>query len=241
MEKKVYEMHDKFEEAFWYIEVRKDLINELLNSLDLEKNSTLADFGCGPGRHYEVLSKYGNVLCVDNNKEALEACKKRGIKETLLADVTKTGIKSESLDVICAMDLMEHLEDDLKFLKDARRILKKDGIMILTTPAFEFLWSIDDELAHHKRRYTKNMLEKLAKKAGFKVELISYRYFYIFLPSLLIFQLQKLKSKKKNSLKMTPPFANKLLVKIMRHENKKIAGGKGYPFGVGLIALLRKG
>lgn len=240
MEKKVYDMHDDFEESFWYVEVRNDLLDGLMEKLNLGENARIADLGCGTGRHYKTLSKHGRVTCIDNSKQAIDACKRRGAKDARVADVMKTGVKADSLDAACAMDLIEHLDDDKGFLEEMQRVLKTGGALVLTTPAFDFLWSVDDEMAHHKRRYTRKRLEKLAEDTGFKVNYISYRYFYIFLPSLIIFKLQKMKKRQTNSLEMTPGKMNNLLTRVMRRENRQIAKGRKYPFGVGIIAILKK-
>lgn len=239
MENKIYEMYDNFDEQFWYIQIRRDLLDKSIKNLN-SKKLTIADIGCGVGRHYNTLSKYGEVLCIDNNKNAVSACKKRGIKDVILADALNTKIKSESVDVACALDIIEHIENDLDFLNELYRILKPGGKLILTFPAFDFLWSVDDDMAHHKRRYTKKSFKILVNKTEFKINKLSYRYFFIAVPTIAMFFLQKIKKKKVNSLSMSPNFLNKFLIKIGNLENSLITKGITLPFGVSMFAILEK-
>jgi len=239
MEHQIYELHDGFTEDFWYVIVRKDLLDKSIRKLK-SKKLKLADIGCGVGRHYSTLSKYGRVFCIDNSKEAIAACKKRGIKDAILGDAINTKLDSESIDVVCALDIIEHLDDDLGFLKEVYRILKPGGKLILTFPAFNFLWCVDDEIAHHKRRYTTQSFKKLVKNTKFKFDKLSYRYFFIFLPSVFMFFFQKLKKDKVGSLSMSPKFLNKFLVKIGVFENSLTTKGVSLPFGVSIFASLEK-
>jgi len=239
METKVYNMHDEFDEDFWYVKVRNDLIEKTIPYYATD-NLNIVDMGCGTGRQFDLLAIYGDVYCVDNNKKAIEACKKRGAEKLIFADVSDTKIKSKSIDYVVALDLIEHLDDDKGFLDEAYRILKPGGKLILTFPAFKSLWSVDDDMAHHKRRYTKKSFRNLVKSTDFKIKKLSYRYFFISIPSMFLFLLQKIKRKKVNSLNMSPRFLNRFLTAIGNFENSLITKNIGMPFGISIFSVLKK-
>jgi len=124
-----------------------------------------------------------------------------------------------------------------------KRVLKENGLFIGTSPAHKHLWSTDDELAHHVRRYSKKELRQKLEKE-FKVLQLSYRYFFLFIPSLLIFAVQRIQSKlfgkKKNSLSLTPLFLNELIRRAMRIENNLLIKGFKFPIGTGLFFVCEK-
>ena len=88
---------------------------------------------------------------MDISREALHYCSLRHHKHLLLADAQNIGLVSEYFDVITAMGVIEHLDDDEAFFLEMKRLLKPDGVMVLLTSAFPFLWSMHDTPNHHKR------------------------------------------------------------------------------------------
>ncbi|MBW3012544.1 class I SAM-dependent methyltransferase, partial [Candidatus Woesearchaeota archaeon] len=182
---------------------------------------------------------FGDVYGVDLNKDAISQCKKLGYKKLELKDITSLKYKNY-FDVVIAIELIEHIKDDFSALQKINSYMKKDGLLVITAPAFNFLWSRDDELAHHARRYSRKRLRKLVSKSGVKIIHMGYRYVKLFFPALFVFSMQKLGRKRKNSLEYTPGFMNNLLLWYMRIENKLILKGFKFLFGVGLICIAKK-
>ncbi len=248
MEVSNFKRYDSFEKDFWYVRSRQDLLKRIIykyfkNKLKKRKLRIL-DLGCGTGFNLYMLREFGEVYGIDISEEALKICKKNGFKNVKLGDAHNLDCFGDNFfDLVIAVELFEHLEDDLKALAEVRRVLKKDGLLIGTTPAHKFLWSIDDELAHHKRRYSKRELRSKLS-SFFKLEKLRYRYFFFFLPSFIIFNFQKLvyrkKKVKKNSLEYTPKLLNKLMNKIMTLENYLLSKNVYLPFGVGFLFVCRK-
>jgi 2-polyprenyl-3-methyl-5-hydroxy-6-metoxy-1,4-benzoquinol methylase len=77
------------------------------------------------------------------------------------------------------LDVIEHLPDDLQALRQARDALKPGGYLFITTPAFPQLWSYNDDMAHHLRRYRGSDFVRLARESG--LTLCDSRYFMFFL------------------------------------------------------------
>ncbi len=237
MEESNFDEYDKFPPGFWYIHSRRDLLERLLSE---QKAGKILDLGCGTGFNYETLEKHGEVFNLDIDSRALKSCEEKGITNLYCADATKTPFDDSTFDVVVAIELLEHIQDDEGAVEEIRRILKPGGRLVFTVPANEKLWSSDDELAHHQRRYTKESIQKLLGK-NFTKKYLGYRYFFIYLPSIAVFKFQKAQSKKKgkqvNSLTMTPRPLNFLLRSVMSFENLLISKGVRFPFGIGLVGV----
>ncbi|RLJ04046.1 MAG: hypothetical protein DRP08_02530 [Candidatus Aenigmatarchaeota archaeon] len=231
--------YSKLNEDFWYIKSRQELIYKFIKKFKDEKNLKILDAGCGMGFNFNALKPFGDVYGIDINKRALKECRKFDYKKLELNDICNLDY-TDFFDIIISIELLEHVEDDEYLLKKFYTALKKDGVLILTVPAFKFLWGKDDELSRHYRRYTKKGLNRILKENNFSIVYLSYRYFFIFFPSLLIFILQRF-YKEKNSLEFsTSPLLDKFLRRIMNIENKLIERGFTFPFGVGLVCVAKK-
>ena len=211
---------------------------------EINSNSVILDVGCGTGMNYKALKNFGTVYSLDLDKIAVNIYKKKRIKNVFLGDAQNMKMfKANQFDVLCVIELIEHLPKDTLFLKEAHRVLKKQGLLLLTAPAFKSLWSEDDKLAHHYRRYNIKHLGNMLSKE-FKMNLISYRYFFVFPFSVLLFAVMWFKrvftGKSKSSLAFTPGFLNSLLKGVMRFENTLISKNIKLPFGVGIVALCEK-
>jgi 2-polyprenyl-3-methyl-5-hydroxy-6-metoxy-1,4-benzoquinol methylase len=243
MEKINYRIYDEFEEGFWYIQTRRDLLERVLKKYISKKKISILDLGCGTGFNYEVLKRFGHVTSLDYYEEPLQSCKKKGIPNLVKGDAQNLKFKKGSFDVIVAIEVLEHLPNDIRALKNIDNVLKKNGIFIFTTPAHPFLWSTDDVISKHKRRYSKKELKTKISK-NFNIKYIGQRYFFLFLPTVIIFYYQKIMrrvfNKRINSLTMTPKFINNMLILIMNFENYLISKGIVFPVGIGWIGALEK-
>jgi SAM-dependent methyltransferase len=256
MEESVFDLYESLGEEFWYATCRQDLIKKILEShvaaLGKQKNKkksgkrpwTILDAGCGSGMNYKALEKFGKVISLDVNERAIRICKSRGFKNVFKGDAQSMKmLKSNSFDLVCAMELIEHLPKDHSFINEAHRILRKGGFLLITTPTFKFLWSEDDELGHHERRYSRKQLKALVKNK-FNIHMLNYRYFFLFPFSVCVFLMLRLKNslggKKANSLSATPKMLNSFLNSVMSVENSLISRNVHLPFGVGLVMLCEK-
>jgi SAM-dependent methyltransferase len=239
-----FKFYSKLNKDFWYVRSRQDLLKRILEKYypgkrDLKKRGLkILDAGCGTGFNFEALNCFGAVYGVDLNKGALRQSRRFHYKKLELKDINKIKYKNY-FDVIVAVELIEHIEDDEATLKNFYRYLKPSGLLVITAPAFNFLWSRDDELAMHKRRYLKKRLREIVTRAGFEIIHLTYRYFFYFFPGFFVFLLQRFK-KNKNSLEYTPAFLNRMLVSCMVFENKLLSRKIIFPFGVGLLCIARK-
>lgn len=185
MQRYLYADLYNLEETHWWHKAKRELVSYFLEKYLLKKNNEILDVGCGTGKNIESFSKFGIVWGIDSSYDAINFCKKRGLKNTVKGSIEKIPFKNMSFECVTALDVLEHVNDSLS-LKEIHRVLKKGGFLIATVPAFPLLWSRWDEVLHHKRRYTKNTLTSVLERNGFIIKKISYCYSFLFLPSLII-------------------------------------------------------
>lgn len=174
------------EETYWWNLNKREMVSCLLKSLGYLKESQeeaiAADIGCGAGYTAKVFESRYRMVGIDVSREALQLCRRRGLKHLCQMD-TKSFLlpfKSDTFDLVLALDVIEHLEDDTEALKECHRILRTEGHLIVTAPAFMALWSPWDEALGHRRRYTARDLATTANKAGLHIDRLTYMFFFVF-------------------------------------------------------------
>jgi len=230
------------ETGHWYFRAKHAIVLSILDRLDL-REASLIDFGCGCGRMMQLLSRYGNVTGVDISEEALGYCREIGVQGDLIQGDLETLCLDTAYDAAVALDVLEHIENDVLAAKNIFRALKPDAVCVFTAPAFQRLWSEHDENLMHKRRYDRQGLEGVLRAAGFSIEYSSYFNFWLFLPILAMrFFCRLLRMNRSASLESTLPAKpiNTLLYALLSSEKRFVRLGVRLPFGVSLICVARK-
>ena len=245
MKKYLYKDLYKLEDLHWWHKAKRKLVSFFLEKYLLDKNkervtAKILDVGCGTGKNLEVFSKFGKVWGLDNSHEAIAFCKKRGFMNVNLGSIEKMPYKKEFFDAVTALDVLEHV-DDSRALKEIKRILNKDGFLVITVPAFEWLWSRWDEVLYHKRRYTEKSLTRVLKNNGFKIINISYTYSFLVLPALIIRGIKKLlyKDYYPSDFQLSNKILNSLLSTLANVERIFIINSK-IPFGTSLVVVAKR-
>ena len=236
MEKDFEKKHHFFEENYWWFRARRDMILDLIEKRP--KNSEILDLGCATGATMEFLQKNGftNVAGIDNSPEAIEICKNKGLN-AILADASEFNSKQNGFDVIIMADVLEHIKDDEGVLRGCKNLLKAGGIIIVTVPAFAWLWGKNDEENLHYKRYTRLGLSDLLKKIGLNPIKISYWNFILFLPIAMMIFLSNIS--KSNPRFFSNSFLNNFLTGLMKIENRFFRMFN-LPVGISVIAVATK-
>src|SRR5215207_2919319 len=177
------------EETHWWYVGRRRIIQCLVEKIraTLNKpNPRILDVGCGTGANLKMLGAHGRAEGVDISPQAVEFCRQRGLDSVKLGAAEHLPYESDSFDLVTALDVVEHLDDDVGGLREMRRVLRRDGRLLLFVPAFMFLWGVQDEVSNHRRRYTLPTLLKAVEAAGFSIEWASYANISFFLPVLVV-------------------------------------------------------
>src|SRR5258706_9542533 len=209
----------KLESFYWWFVARRNLLDALIKSVAREfDDPIMLDVGCGTGINYSVISKYGAAVSTDASQEALKFSKSRGVGDLVRSNVETLPFNGASFDVVTALDMLEHVDDDLRALDELNRIMKVGGVLVITVPAYGFLWSEHDEALHHRRRYAASELRNKLTRSGFEVERVTYYITFLFFPILFMRFVQSVSRTSihpKTSHVILPGWLNSLLIAIL--------------------------
>jgi len=242
MDKALYDFDAKYQKENWWHISRIKIIETVIKKhiKNLGQETEILDIGSGTGGNFKLLSRFTkNIIGMECNSYARELSQQKydfQVTDGNLPD--NIPFSDESFDLITLFDVLEHVDDDINSLKNILSKIKMGGHILITVPAYQFLWSGHDEINDHKRRYTLNELLAKMKKAGITIKYGSYFNTWLF-P--LIFAVRFIKSKisvlkDKEDTFLPPKPINSLLKLIMSSESLIIQNGS-CPFGVSIIAL----
>ncbi|MFZ5644838.1 MAG: class I SAM-dependent methyltransferase [Bacillota bacterium] len=243
MQPHIYDELGKTEQNHWWFVARRAILKAVIEKYLERSPKFILDAGCGTGGNLDFLKSLGgHVTAVEMNSTAARiAAEKHGIGVLTGSLPDKMPFPEESFDLITLLDVLEHVEYDEKALSVLGSLLRPGGYLLVTVPAFSFLWGYHDEVHDHKRRYRSMELANKIKKANLKMVYCSYFNFFLF-PAIAAarFTGRLLSSKSPNGdLYMPPHIINNLLKAVMSSE-AAILQNTRLPVGVSLIALACK-
>lgn len=220
-----FQKHHEMANTHWWFAGLRELVIHFIGKRQ-RRNLNILDAGCGVGHMLQYLATYGNGYGLEFSSEAIKFCQIRNLKNIVQASVDKIPLKGNFFDAVVCLDVLYHLgvRNDLEALLEFHRILKKDGLLVINVPAYNFLKSGHDVVAQTRYRYTKEELRRKVNHAGFKIIRITYRNSLLFPLALVIRIFTKLlsRSEHQSDLRALPPYLNKILYKILHLENRVI-------------------
>jgi SAM-dependent methyltransferase len=231
------------EEDYWWHLGRLRIIETYLRKVTgCRSDIRMLNVGCGTGGTIPVLEKYGEVNNLDVSEYAISFMLRRGYSRVSGTDGVSIPYTDNSFDVVCAFDVLEHIEDDVRALAEWSRVLKADGAIILTVPAYQCLWSGHDVALHHYRRYTKKRLICAATAAGLRADKASYAIVFS-LPLLAIIRvvrkITKVHAAPESSYVDLPKCLNWMFTRFLYFE-AKLHRHVALPAGSSVAAILRR-
>lgn len=245
MNRNFYKNYFEIEKNHWLMRVRRMIIDDNLNKyLTKKPNETkILDFGCGSGFFTDKLQEKGyQSFGIDISEEAIKFGELKGIKNLSVQDSHKLNYPDNNFDVVLSMDVLEHLEDESWAIKEVNRVLKSGGMFVVMVPAYKFLWGVQDEVAHHYRRYTLGNVKKIILNNGkFKIIRSSYFNTLLFMPIVLVRVISRIfkLNKRQSDFDINNPIIDKILFQIFNFERKLLRHIK-FPFGVSILLILKK-
>lgn len=234
----------RLEDRYWWFVGRRFIVLMLIRSFWKPKSNPalILDLGCGTGGSFSLLRNFGVVVGLDNSWLALSHARKRDMKHLTLGDALSLPFVDNSFDLVATLDVLEHLEDDRQALKEIWRVLKPEGKVVFTVPAFMSLWSVHDIALAHKRRYLWNEIHDKVVQSGLKLLHLSYAICPL-LPIVFVFrkiQNSLMRNKKPaTALIELPSPLNRLLIALLKLEAALIPLVR-LPFGVSLVGIAEK-
>jgi SAM-dependent methyltransferase len=242
-----YEDYYNAELTHWWFSARRVIVASLLRKFAPTSHTLdVADIGCGMGANFRMLSEFGRVFGVDSSTTALGFSRQRSEGSLVAAGLPTLPFPNERFDVVCAFDVVEHVQDDRAACRELWRICRPGGLLIVTVPAYDWLWSEHDVVNEHKRRYTRRQLKDCLSQPGAQLLKLSYMN-TVLAPPLILYRLLKslLVGKKKDSgparsdIFTLPPTVNSFLKKVFSSEAKWLLHGN-FPFGVSVVSVAQK-
>jgi ubiquinone/menaquinone biosynthesis C-methylase UbiE len=248
MDKKFYQEYYTLEREGWWFKARLSILESYCKDLAVNTNIKILNVGAATGATSEMLSRYGEVTSLEYDKFCCEFLKVKTGIEAINASLTELPFKNNTYDLICAFDVIEHIEDHEKALDEIYRVLRPHGKYFLTVPAFQSLWSNHDVVNHHYRRYTKKKFNSLISNSNLKIDYSTYFNFWLFIPiSIARFILNILPRKKKenssgsdNEIMKSSKVINAILFSIFHSEKYLLNHNVKFPFGVSIMTIGHK-
>jgi SAM-dependent methyltransferase len=243
MDPQIYHEMAKIEGSHWWFEGRRQILKSLINrGAGQNSSARVLDEGCGTGGNGSMLSVFGKVFGLEYEASAAKYCKQREIAHVIRGDISQTiPFRDASFDLILLSDVLEHLKEDLDCLGRLTALLRPGGVLVVTVPAFSFLWSYHDVIHHHERRYRLPEVVALLTQSDLKILYASYFNFWLFPLIAAVRFLKKIAGHEGNAgdLVMPHPWTNSLLTKIFGSESRFMSRLR-LPFGVSIVTLAMK-
>ncbi len=242
MESALYESTYHLEDAHWWFAGRRaivcDAVRRALNGAS--RRPRILDLGCGTGRNLQALRELGAPVGLDIEALALRYSRERGMQRLVQARAEALPLRDESFDGVLALDLLEHLEDDVAGAREMFRVLRPQGLLIVSVPAYQWLWGPQDDVSHHCRRYTPGALVDSLRAAGFRIVRLTHVNLLL-LPLILAgrIYLRATRTHVETENTLHPGWSNGLLRRIFSSERFLLRRGD-LPLGVSIFCLARK-
>lgn len=238
MDARIQEFFTDHYESNWYLASRAEVLAAVINPVcRTTSGCRVVDVGAGTGSILARVKGGGPAFGIEGEWALARAGQANQTATFVVANLGHgIPLSNQSADVVLALDVLEHLDDDRTVMDEVFRILRPSGHFIISVPAFQGLWSRHDELHHHKRRYSKQRLFDIIASAGFRCTRMTY-FNCLLLP--LVYASRKLESFTRPSAsdyEKAPPRLARALGAIFRFESR-IVPRWNLPIGVSLLAV----
>ena len=241
MEPEVYTRHLENEESHWWFRGRREIIRSVVkkNFSNGDKKINILDFGAGSGTNIQMLNSFGNVYVYEKNKKISDFLKEK-FKSSENIKIVEDFNNKGFFDLIVVADVIEHIKEDKLVLNQLSNSLKKNGKLLLTAPAYQFLFSNKDVALHHYRRYTKFSLNKLFEE-NYTILKSSYFNFFLFLPLCILILIMKiLKIQFIDSVEKKPNFLVNTFLYLIFFSESILLKFINLPFGISILTFCEK-
>ena len=231
--------HMEEDRRHWWFRGRLAVITAALERALPQRPVRLLELGCGTGNVLGALGRFGQAVGMETHPDLVAAARAAGL------DVREGRLPGDLVvepgwaEVVLLLDVLEHLADEAAALETARRALTADGLLVVTVPAYQWLWSGHDVALGHRRRYTASRLRRVVERAGFRVLRVSYFNTLLFPALALMRAWKQLAGDTTHDLRRPVPALNRWLERVFALE-RHVVPRCALPFGASLLLVARR-
>jgi SAM-dependent methyltransferase len=238
MKQEAYRLMADLDESHWWYQARRQIICDVAVRF-FPGGCEVVDYGSGAGATAARLRELGfRVIAADVNADMLRACRSRGLPTI---DLSERSVPAAAADGVLACDVLEHAENDVELLDTLYEVLRPGGLLVGTVPAYEFLWSGEDFVSDHFRRYTRRSLCASLGAAGYDAVWVSHFNTILFPLAASVILGKRLfypRDMYRSNVELLPPWRNNLLRSVFEKERGLLRRVR-LPFGLSIIFVAR--
>jgi SAM-dependent methyltransferase len=238
MERAAYREMADLDQRHWWYQARRQILEALIHrTIRPPKDARILEIGCGTGHNLEMLGNFGRVDAIELDDESRAIAEKRLGRSIVSARLPElAGIPDARYDLIAALDVIEHIDEDAPAIAAIAGKLKPGGKFIMTVPAHPWMWSAHDVVNHHKRRYSKTALRRLIEESPLKLDKLGYFNSLLFPAAVAERVVLKARGKDDADVKLPPGPLNSALRTTFAAE-RHLVGRLPLPPGLSLFAV----
>lgn len=238
MERAAYREMAELDQRHWWYRGRRQVLEDLIRrEVRPPHGARILEIGCGTGHNLAMLAKFGRVDAIELDEEARTVAEGRLGRAVMASPLPElAGVPDRHYDLIGALDVIEHIDEDAAALESIAAKLKPSGRFVMTVPAHRWMWSAHDAVNHHKRRYSKRSLKRLIEASPLKLESIGYFNSLLFPAAVAARLASKLRGSESAKVGLPPPPLNAALQAVFAAE-RHFVGRLPLPPGLSLFAV----
>lgn len=238
MERAYTAVHIEEDRRHWYFRGRSAVLSAVFERVLPAPPSRVVELGCGTGNVLQTLGRFGAVIGIEHDDELRAVARANGldVRSGTLPDAIP--LPDDCADAVLLLDVIEHLDDDVAALRTARRLARPHGVVVVTAPAYPWLWSSHDRALGHRRRYTAATLARALGDAGLRATHVGYFNTVLF-PAIAAVRIAKRAAgRRTHDLGHPPEVVNRMLASLFALERHLVVR-PGLPFGCSVLAVAR--
>ena len=232
-------VHMEEDRSHWWFRGRLAVIRATLRRALPPRRVRLLELGCGSGNVLAALSEFGEAVGMDAHDELSAAARAAGLDVRVGHLPDDLGVPPGWAEVVLLLDVIEHVDDDVAALGAARTGVGEGGLLVVTVPAYQWLWSGHDEVLGHRRRYTGGELRAAVERAGFTVLRVSYFNTLLFPLLAAVRAWKRIRGDRGHDLRRPAAPLNWLLERVFAFE-RHLVPRVSLPFGASLLLIGRR-